>query len=128
VDAQPGQGDVSAVIVALDDSIRVSADEFATEWNSKFKLSMFHAATASDHRPSEVFLPEVIEFVAIPGAVGLTTSMLYDSLKAIATKLYGRGRQSREPPLDLEIVEVRLDCDETVVVIRRMAIERRGLK
>lgn len=105
----------SQVLVALDPSSGIEASSFAAAW-SRYAEEQRTGGRASVMPAREAaFLYGVVELVAIPLAVNLGSSALYDMVKRML-------RASRAPAGaevdDLEISEALSARGETILVVR----------
>jgi hypothetical protein len=98
--------------IVLDAGVGVAPARFVALWAEDSQAS---ALGHAEVRPAEgeVFLPGLMEFVAIPLGVNLATEALIELVR----RLVRRGRHP-QPDGELEVVEVRQANGDRVVVVR----------
>jgi hypothetical protein len=98
--------------IVLDPGVGVTPARFVALWAEDAHAS---ALGHVEVRPAEgeVFLPGLVEFVAIPMGVNLATEAVIELVR----RLVRRGRNA-QPDVELELVEVRRANGDRVVVVR----------
>lgn len=103
------------VLVALDPTVGVEAPLFAAAWSEDREARGVSGDAIVVPAPGAVFLPGVVELVAIPLAVNLVSSALYDMVKRLLAS-------SRRPAAtgigDLEVAETLTAEGKRLLVIR----------
>jgi hypothetical protein len=91
---------------------------FAAAWSGDGRAQRVGGAAVVTPVPGAVFLPGVVELVAIPLAVNLGSSALYDMVK----RLLASSRRPTEPGIgDLEVTETLTADGERLLVVRSRA-------
>jgi hypothetical protein len=115
---------VSQLVVAVDPDVGVDAAELARLWNEDAEARSHGAAETRTPGPGVFLPPELVEWVAIPLAVNLASTAVYDLVRRLLAR--PRSDQSRdEQPRsveELEVIEHQTGSDRVVVVrLRREA-------
>lgn len=110
-------GAARRVLIALDPSAETKAASFAAAWSGDGEAQRVGGRAVVIPVPGVVFLPGVAELVAIPLAVNLGSSVLYDMVK----RLLGVSRGPAGPGAgDLEVVETLSADGERLLVVRSL--------
>jgi hypothetical protein len=106
--------------VAVDSGLGVEAGELARVWNADAQARGWGSARA-EVSGSSVFLPGPAELIVIPLAVNLASTVVYDVVRRLVTRLRegGRGSSSEE---ELEVIEHETDSERLVVVRLRRSV------
>jgi hypothetical protein len=100
--------------VVLDRDLAIGVDALAAAWDADDEARHLGPAEV-EPAAAGVFVPGVVELVAIPLAVNLASGVLYDILKRLIAKVQGPGKASSE---ELEIAEVTTGSGDRLVVVR----------
>ncbi|WP_433296271.1 hypothetical protein ACQP2F_37985 [Actinoplanes sp. CA-030573] len=98
--------------MAVDPSVGVDAAAFATAWGEEPEAAEVGPAKVQE-APAGSFVPGVTEFILVPLAVNLVSSVVYDIIRRVLRRASG-GRQVSE----VEIAEFTSANGDRVVVAR----------
>jgi hypothetical protein len=115
------RGVAGRVLVALDESASVEAASFAAAWCEDGEAQRVGGSAVLIPVPGAVFFPGVVALVAIPLAVNLGSSALYDIVKRL---LAGSRRPEEHGDGELEVVEMLSADGERLLVVRLRVAER----
>jgi hypothetical protein len=103
---------MARLLVALDAGVGVSPADFARSWGEDKQAAVLGAASV---RPAggEIFLPGLVELVAVPIVVDVASAGISDLVR----RLVRRGRPA-DSSVDLELVDVQTKNGDRVVVVR----------
>jgi hypothetical protein len=103
------------LVVAVDSNVGVYAAELTRSWNDDGKASACGTAE-TQARGAETFLPpELLEWVAVPMAVNLASSVVYDLVRRLVTTLRGDCDEPQRVE-ELDIFEHQSGSDRVVIV------------
>jgi hypothetical protein len=100
--------------VALDRDLGIGVAALAAAWDADDEARRLGPAQV-EPSGAGIFLPGVVELVAIPLAVNVANGALYDLLKCLITKLRDAGKVSSE---ELEVAEFTTASGDRLVVVR----------
>jgi hypothetical protein len=94
---------MSRVVLAVDAGVGITAQEFVVAWGQDEQASAAGPVRA-ELAGGQVFVPGLVEWVVLPLAVNLASSVLYDVVK----RVLGRARSGKtsEPTEATEVSEV----------------------
>jgi hypothetical protein len=108
------------VLVALDESASVEAASFVAAWCQDDEAQRVGGSAVLVPVPGALFLPGVVELIAIPLVVNLGSSALYDLVR----RLLARSRRPGEHEGgELEVTETLGADGERLLVIRAPSAE-----
>jgi hypothetical protein len=111
-------GVVDRLLVALDSSVGVAAEDLALVWREDPEAAVLGEPSVG--RPGgEVFLPGLLELVVVPLAVNVASTVLYELVRRLVVRSKGK------PPAevaDLELVESSTAAGDRVVVVRMRSV------
>jgi hypothetical protein len=107
---------LSRLAVVVDRECGVEAAELARAWNEDAETRQWGLAE-TEISEAGVFFPGPVELVVIPLAVNLASSVVYDVVRRVVTRLRDRHGATAE---ELEIIEHEVGSGRVVVVrVRR---------
>lgn len=101
------------VVLAVDPELGVDGASVVAAWQRDEAAKGIGNATVSHEAPG-AFLPGVLELVAIPLAVNLASSVLYD----VVIRVIGSLRREEDDESALEVVETEGDGGDRIIVVR----------
>jgi hypothetical protein len=112
---------VARLVVAVDSAVGVDATELARSWNDDAEARQ-HGAAETQAPGAGVFLPpELVEWVAVPMAVNLASSAVYDLVRRLVARVRGERPDSGGVE-ELEVVEHQSGPDRVVLVRLRRPV------
>jgi hypothetical protein len=104
---------MSWLFVALDHGVGVEPAGLAAAWNADRDASAIGSANVEVDRGGE-FLPTALELVAVPLAVNVASSAVYDLVRRLVRDL----RHGRDSSRTIELTEMTTSAGDWVVVVR----------
>jgi hypothetical protein len=106
----------SRVLVSLDPSVGVAAEELAAAWNADPWSGADGSAGVERVGPG-TFLPGVVELVVLPLAVNLVSTVVYERVRGLVGRLRGTAAGSVD---EVEVIEQGVGADRVLIVrVRR---------
>lgn len=105
------------LLIALDSSVGVEAEDLAAVWRADPEAAALGAASA-EQPGGEVLLPGLLELVVVPMAVNMASTVLFELVRRLVV------RSSAKPAelTDLEMMESTTAAGDRVVVVRMRKI------
>jgi hypothetical protein len=106
---------MSRVVLAVDAGVGITAQEFVVAWGQDEQASAAGPVRA-ELAGGQVFVPGLVEWVVLPLAVNLASSVLYDVVK----RVLGRARSGKtsEPTEPTEATEATEATEVSEVEVR----------
>src|SRR5690349_9945229 len=104
---------MNRLLVAVDPGAEIAPRVLAEAWNADGEASALGAARVEAAGPGD-FFTGLVELVVIPLAVNLASSVSYDLLKGLITRL----RHGRQDAPSVELAEAPAGDGDVVIVVR----------
>jgi hypothetical protein len=105
------------VVIVVAPGAGFGPEAVASAWNADREASAAGTAVVED-AGGEVFFPGLVELVAVPLAVNVTSSVVYDLVKKLAGRLRRPGGGDEAQVERPEFLEVTGGGGDVIIVIR----------